>query len=367
MKPARPQDETPGILVERPGTFTTVQDLGRHGWQHLGIVPGGAMDAPALRLANALVGNAPNAAALELTLRGPSLLFEGDALIALVGASFKARVMLHGDVTPLPSNRPVLLVAGSRLVIDQATHGLRGYLAIAGGVAVDPVLGSRATYVPAGFGGIKGRALKSGDRLPLAAAAGELARGRFAHLSQRQECLVTGAALSSVSWRAPVASLPAGTVTTVRFTDGRHRSEFSAATLAAFEASTYRISPDSNRMGYRMQGAPLARKADRDVLSEPTCLGSVQVPADGLPIILMADHQTTGGYAKIAEVALMDIPRLAQLAPGAQVRFARCTIEESVAAGRAARALHVRLEQSIAWQFGPTGEATDKPQSESDD
>ena len=332
--------------------FTTVQDLGRFGWQHLGIVPGGAMDVPALRLANALVGNAPGAAALEITLRGPSLQFGLEVLVALAGAEFVAKVVAGAHTAPLPLNRPVLLPAGSRMVIEQATHGSRGYLAVAGGFAVASILGSRATYVPAGFGGLAGRALKSGDRLPLDPSASALAARRFATLANRRENFVARDTYSTVRWWVMTASLPDAAVTAVRYTDGHHRSLFTATTHATFGSTVYRIAPDSNRMGYRMQGATLARSIDRDVLSEPTCLGTVQVPADGLPIVLMADHQTTGGYAKIAEVALADIPRLAQLAPGAQVRFSRCTLKQAVAAERAARAALVRLEQSIGWQFG---------------
>lgn len=342
----------PAIVVERPGMFTTVQDLGRFGWQHLGIVPGGAMDAPALRLANALVGNESDAAALEVTLRGPSLLFESDALVALGGASFAARVTRGTQTSPLPLNRPVLMRAGSRLVIDHVTCGARGYLAVSGGFAVDPILGSRATYVPAGFGGIAGRALKIRDRLPLDEAVAALSAERFGMLSRQRGGIVERDAFASVRWWVTTASLSDTTVTTLRHTDGHHRALFSDAAHAAFASSVYRIAPESNRMGYRMQGATLPRKIDRDVLSEPTCLGTVQVPANGLPIVLMADHQTTGGYAKIAEVALADIPRLAQLAPGAQVRFSRCTLEEAVTAAREAHAALTRLEQSIGWQFG---------------
>ena len=342
------QDE---VAVERPGMFSTVQDLGRFGWQHLGIVPGGAMDVPALRLANALVGNTPGAAALEITLRGPVLCFDTDVLVALAGAAFSARVTWRGQSAPLSLNRPVLLAAGSRLVIDQASRGLRGYLAVAGGWHVEPVLGSRATYVPAGFGGLGGRSLKAGDRLPLAPAAAVLATERFARLAARREQLAVHGAFSSVRWWVPVASLPEGGICTIRCTDGRHRALFTTVAQANFESTVYRIAPDSNRMGYRMQGAALARKVLHDVLSEPTCLGSVQVPADGAPIVLMADHQTTGGYAKIAEVAHADIARLAQLAPGAQVRFSRCTLEEAVAAGKAAGAALAGIERSIAWQY----------------
>ncbi|MEO7762314.1 MAG: biotin-dependent carboxyltransferase family protein [Casimicrobiaceae bacterium] len=355
---AAARDAQPGVLVERPGMLTTVQDLGRFGWQHLGIVPSGAMDGSALRLANALVGNPPTAAALEITLRGPSLHFESEALVALAGADFGGKVIARGQTATLPLQRPVLFVAGSHLIIEQATRGARGYLAVAGGFALAPILGSRATYMPAGFGGFAGRALKAGDRLPLDPAAGTLAASRFAQLAERRDHVVVQGVCSTVRWWVPAQNLPDlpngpdAAVTTVRCTDGHHRALFTAAAHAIFESTVFRIAPDSNRMGYRMRGATLARKIDRDVLSEPTCLGTVQVPADGLPIVLMADHQTTGGYAKIAEVALADIPRLAQLVPGAQVRFSRCTLDEAVAAQHAAHGALVALEQSIGWQFG---------------
>lgn len=140
--------------------LTTVQDCGRHGWQHVGVVPSGAMDCASLQLANALVGNSLDLAGLEITLRGPTLLFQCDTLLALAGAQFGARLNMGGHELPCPLNRPVLLHAGDRLSIDQPRHGFRAYLAIAGGIDVAPTLGSRCTYLAAAMGGFEGRALK---------------------------------------------------------------------------------------------------------------------------------------------------------------------------------------------------------------
>ena len=330
------------VLVERPGMLTTVQDCGRHGWQHVGVVPSGAMDCESLQLANALVGNSLNLAGLEITLRGPTLLFQCDTLLALTGAQFDARLTVGGLELPCPLNRPVLLHAGDRLSIDQPRHGFRAYLAIAGGIDVAPTLGSRCTYLAASMGGIEGRALKKGDWLPLAGDAHALAHARYEQLTG--DAATTAAPLQSVRWSVAPRSLPRDEPTVVRCVDGHHRHFFTPEALAAFDAGSYRISPQSNRMGYRMLGARLERAQPGDILSEPTALGTVQVPADGLPIVLMADHQTTGGYAKIAEVATADIGRLAQLRPGQEVRFVRCTLADARAL---AQAEHQALQVAV--------------------
>ena len=323
--------------------LTTVQDCGRHGWQHVGVVPSGAMDGGSLQLANALVGNSLELAGLEITLRGPTLLFQCDTLLALAGAQFDARLTVDGQELPCPLNRPVLMHAGERLSIDQARHGFRAYLAIAGGIDVAPALGSRSTYLAAGMGGIEGRALKKGDLLPMATDAHVLAQARFDQLSG--DAATTAWPLQSVRWSVAPRSLPRNEPTVVRCVDGHHRQLFTPEALAAFEAGSYRISPQSNRMGYRMLGARLERAQAGDILSEPTALGTVQVPADGLPIVLMADHQTTGGYAKIAEVAAADIGRLAQLRPGQEVRFVRCALADARALAQLEhRVLHIAVQ-----------------------
>lgn len=332
------------VRVLRPGMHTTVQDLGRYGLQHLGVVPCGAMDAVAHRLANALVGNAATAATLECTVIGPELQFEDAALVALCGAEFEASVAGQA----LPQNRPVLLAAGARLRVGRTLQGARGYLAVAGGIRVPAVLGSHSTYVPAAFGGFEGRALRAGDALALDEAAPALAAARFARLKDAR----TAAEFSSTAWRVSTISLPRERTLTVRAMEGRHYGQFDAASRRAFFDQAWRVSQDSNRMGYRLAGPALTRRSAGDLLSEPTCFGTVQAPGDGSVIVLMADHQTTGGYPKIAEVASADVPMLSQLVPGGALRFARCSVGEARAALRGLHAMIADIIRGIEHQYG---------------
>lgn len=332
------------VRVLRPGLYTTVQDLGRYGLQHLGVVPGGAMDTVAHRLANALVGNDAEAATLECTIIGPELLFEHAALVALCGAAFEASI---GN-EDLPQNRPVLLQAGARLRVGAAVRGVRGYLAVAGGFAVPAVLGSRSTYVPAAYGGHQGRALRAGDALALEAEASALAEARFARLRNSR----SAAHFRSTSWRIDSLTLPPGDTVSVRAMEGRHYAQFEAGSKRAFFGDTWQVSKDSNRMGFRLSGPGLARRNAGELLSEPTCLGSVQAPADGSVIVLMADHQTTGGYPKIAEVAAADVPMLSQVAPGGALRFARCSVGDAREAQRRLHAKIATIVHGIELQYG---------------
>ncbi len=335
------------IRVARAGLLTTVQDLGRHGLQHLGIVPCGAMDLVAHRIANRLVGNPPQAATLECTVVGPELFFSRDTLVALYGAAFEARI----GRDPFPRNRPVLVSGGSVLSTGAAQRGARAYLAIAGGFATPMVLGSRSTYMPASFGGLGGRALKAGDILAGVADMRELSHERFGRLARKGKGEVSRPGLRTVRWTAPELTLPFGAAHTAHAMEGRHWGQFDAASREAYFAATWRVSPDSNRMGYRLAGPRLTRGKAVEILSEPTCLGTVQVPNDGTPIALMADHQTTGGYPKIAEIAAAEIPALAQLAPGGSVRFVKATLGEAEALRRAARERVREIEQALAWQL----------------
>jgi antagonist of KipI len=331
------------LRIIRPGLLTTVQDRGRYGMQHLGVVPCGPMDPVALELANGLVGNFAGEAALEVTVIGPEIAFETDTLIALCGATFEAKAAGK----PLAMDRPVFMPKGSILSTGRAVRGSRAYLAVAGGIGTPPVLGSRSTYMPARFGGFEGRALRAGDVLPLSQDAGNLA-------ARRHKKLLNGK--STLKWSVPALTAPEREPIVVHAMEGRHHAHFDAAAQRTFFEATWKVSPDSNRMGFRLAGPVLARanagQPAVEILSEPACLGTVQVPANGLPIALMADHQTTGGYPKIAEIAAADVPRLAQLAPGGTVQFARCTLEQ---AGELRRALRLRLEaalRSLAWMHG---------------
>ena len=327
------------LRILRPGLLTTVQDRGRYGLQHLGIVPCGPMDPVAFELANGAVGNFAGEAALEITLIGPEVAFEADALVALCGATFEAKAAGK----PLALDRPVLLPKGTLLNTGRAVRGSRAYLAVAGGIGTAPVLGSRSTYMPAKFGGWEGRALRAGDVLPLSKNAQDLAVRRFRKLLNGKR---------SVTWSAPALTSPEREPIVIHAMEGRHHARFDAAAQRAFFEATWKVSPDSNRMGFRLAGPVLARAEAVEILSEPACLGTVQVPANGLPIALMADRQTTGGYPKIAEIAAADVPRLAQLASGGTVQFARCTLEQ---AGELRRVLRQRMDaalRSLAWMHG---------------
>jgi antagonist of KipI len=320
------------IRVLRPGLLTTLQDNGRHGLQHVGLCPGGAMDPVALAIANALVGNEAGEAALEITVIGPELSFEEDTLVAVCGAEFKGA---------FPHNRPVLARGGTRFNVGRALRGARAYLAVAGGFAIEPVLGSRSTYLPGRFGGFEGRALKHGDELPLRDPD---ASARFARQKKTHD--------GTVKWSAPPHTLPDREPILVHVLEGQHFASFDSNAQRAFFDTVWKIAPESNRMGFRLAGPALVRSEQSEILSGPTTLGSIQVPANGTPIALMADHQTTGGYPRIAEIVSADVPRLAQLAPGGTVHFTRCDL------GMAAELRHHGKERldaalrGIAWSYG---------------
>jgi antagonist of KipI len=323
------------LRVLRPGLLMTVQDLGRHGHQHVGLCPGGAMDPISLMLANALVGNDAGAAALEITVLGPDLEFKRETLIALVGAEFE---------TGIPLNRPVLVERNSHISISRAARGARGYLAVAGGIAVPEVLGSRSTYLPGAFGGLEGRVLKRGDVLPLAENAEQLSRERYEQLKNKRA--------ASVRWSVPPFTVPDREPIVLHAIDGEHFADFDANMQRVFYETVWRVTPDSNRMGYRLAGPALARAKSDEILSGPTALGSVQVPANGVPIALMADHQTTGGYPRIAEIASADVPRLAQIAPGGTVHFARCGLDMAAELRNDMRNRLQTVLRGIAWEYG---------------
>lgn len=337
-----------GLRILRPGVLTTIQDLGRPGHQHLGVVPGGAADPIAHCIANALVGNRADCGTLEFALLGPDLTLACDALIALHGAHFAAEI----DGSALPGSRPVLLPAGTRLRLGRATRGCFGYLAVAGGLDVAPVLGSRSTYLAGEFGGWHGRTLARGAEVPLVAGAERLAAKRFSRLTGTH----AGRHWQTVRWLAPDLTLPAADDPVIHTLAGMHADWFDEVSRERFYGERWRIAADSNRMGLRLAGARLALAHPADILSQATCRGTVQVPPAGQPIVLMADHQTTGGYPRIAEVIAADVPQLAQLKPGATLRFARATLIEADAAREALCTRRDRLVDRILWEFGNAGD-----------
>lgn len=314
--------------VARAGLQTTVQDLGRYGLQRFGVPVSGAMDRLSLRVANRLVGNDDNDAALEITLVGPVLQFDSDTLIALCGGDLGALV----NDKPLPMNRPAWIARGSRLAFGQCVAGCRAYLALAAGVDVPEVLGSRSTYLRAGFGGFNGRALKAGDRIDAVAADQSYFRG----LRESKVFHVDGFAAPKWSVRVDAARLNLQPQT-IRFVAGRHWENLPSSTRNRFTGENFRVGAASDRMGYRLEGNDLGQHEYGDIASEAVTFGTIQLPPDGNPIVLMADRQTIGGYPRVGEVASVDLPMLAQLKPGDTLRF------ERIALGEAQQLFHTQM------------------------
>ena len=296
------------FLVVRPGLQTTIQDEGRWGWQSRGVSVAGAMDPYSFRVANALVGNNADAAALEMAFVGPELEFEAARMVAVAGAEFSlsvdGRAVQRGGAFPVS--------AGSRLRFGDRVGGVRAYLAIAGGIDVPEVLGSRSTHIGSRMGGLAGRALVAGDRVPL----GDPAKARKVRLEGQ---LVSRPRISAGAPR-------------VRILPDARIDRFADVSLQELQSMPYTIGRLSDRMGFRLEGRRLQHRHGADILSEITPLGSVQVPASGQPILLMADRQTSGGYARIATVISADIGVAGQLGPGDRIWFSACTPGEALAA-----------------------------------
>jgi antagonist of KipI len=296
------------IHVIKPGMLTTIQDRGRWGLQANGVPVAGPMDPCSHRLANALVGNDPAAATLEVTLVGPELEFDAERVVSVAGAEFE----LTMDGRSVPAHAPFLVAAGAQLRFGRRLRGARAYLAVEGGIDVPRTLGSRATHVISAMGGLDGRALVAGDQLPL----GESTR-------------TSGAAIGPP--RAPIAALPERQAR-IRVLAGPQQDYFTADALDVLQSAPYTISNTSDRMGFRLQGPRLAHSRGADIISDATPLGVLQVPASGQPILLMADRQTSGGYPKIATVISADISVAGQLGPGDAIVFAVCSPREALAA-----------------------------------
>jgi len=299
--------EARGLFVLEPGLLTTVQDLGRHGWASLGVPAAGALDEEALRLANRLVGNADGAAGLEITFVGPVLRAAGDLDVAVAGGAFG----------PAPG-KSFRVADGEVMSLAAAAAGAaRAVAAVGGGIDVPLVLGSRSTCVSGRFGGFQGRRLQRGDFLAVFPASAAAPAAASADLAQPGEGDVV-----------------------LRAFAGPDVAQFDAAAEAAFWNGSWRILPESNRMGLRLSGPSLGLVETASRTSEGTTRGTVQVTADGHPIVLLAERPTTGGYPKIAVVAAVDLDLLARTPPGRNVRFERISVTE---ARRLAEAREARL------------------------
>jgi antagonist of KipI len=320
------------IRVLAAGTLTTVQDGGRRGHAALGVGCAGAMDAVALRLANILVGNVDNAAALEMTLRGPRLRFDGDTLIAITGADIAA----HGNGEPLPAWRPVPVRAGSELAFGGMASGMRSYLAVAGGIDVATVLGSRSTDINSAIGG---RALVAGDVLAVAPSA----------TLHGEKCRATEMRSTEMNWSLdPRPWFEADAQNPIRVIAGTHFPQLDKASQRALFAGEFRIGADSNRVGYRLHGAALTLREPLELVSAGVVPGTVQLPPGGDPIVLMAEAPTCGGYPRIAQVIAVDLARLAQRRPGSAVRFAETSLDEAQQRYLERERVLARIAQNVA-------------------
>jgi len=313
------------ITVLKPGLLTTVMDLGRPGYQRHGVVVGGALDRFSARVVNTIVGNDETAALLEMAQLGPELTFAEPALVAWNGGGFEPRI----GKEPLPRDRAVRIGAGEVVTFGRAKTGLRAWLAVAGGIDVPFVLGSRSTYRRGGFGGLGGRALVAGDRLSLGAPS-ELARAR---LTQPDRA-------TAWSVRPETLGQPAA-ASTVRAMPRPNWERFTPDAQRVFFGTTWIATKDGDRMGVRLAGPTLPLVDGREMISEGVNEGVVQVPAGGEPIVLLASRQTVGGYPRIAAVAAVDLGRLAQLAPGRPLRFERIDVAR-------AHELHLARERNFS-------------------
>jgi biotin-dependent carboxylase-like uncharacterized protein len=310
------------ISVLQPGLLTTVQDQGRPGHRAFGMPVAGAADRWSFAVANLLAGNPPGAAALELTLLGGTFRFALGGYAALAGADMQATL----DGAPVAPWSAFPVAAGAVLALGAARAGVRAYLAVRGGVDVPPVLGSRSTYTRARVGGLSGRALAKGDLVPVGGGDGPEPGPR----------------------RLPAELTPShGGEVVLRAIPGPQEDRFHPHGLATLFSHPYRVTPQNDRMGFRLEGPPVRLLGAADIVTDALLPGAVQVPGNGQPIVMMVDCQTTGGYAKIATVIGPDLARLAQARSGESVRFARCTQEEAVEALRAEQRSLAAVEAQV--------------------
>lgn len=279
------------ISILKPAVQTTVQDLGRHGFRHLGVGGSGAMDRLSLMIGNYLVGNAEDAAGLELCMPPARIRLDANCVIALTGADCSARL----DNMPVGIGRRVVVEAGQTLDLSAARTGIRAYLCISGGIDVPLVMGSRSTDLQAGMGGLDGRLIRRGDLLRISPSA--------------------------ISYRPPAGVLLPQMASLIRVIAGPEFDRFEPQSRDLLFNESWKVTTQSNRMGYRLEGPALVRQDTEELKSHAVFPGVIQVPTGGAPIVLMADAQVTGGYPRIACVIAADLWRLAQISPGTSIRF----------------------------------------------
>lgn len=292
---------TPIFKVIKPGLQTTVQDLGRYKFREFGVSPSGAMDFYSLQMGNILVGNDLGEAGLEAPLIGPVLMALHDVSIAICGGNLSPKI----NEQEIPLWKSIVIKKGQILSFGELKEGARTYISIAGGIDVPFVLNSKSTYITGKFGGFEGRALKEGDIL-------------FGNPFTRRNRFLDTMLIPRYT-----------SLLTVRVIVGPHTGKFTPTGLKTFLNEEYTISSQSNRMGYQLTGPKIEHSSTADIISDAVPLGGVQVPASGQAIILMAEHQTTGGYSRIGTVISTDIPFLAQAQPGTSVRFKEISVQNA--------------------------------------
>ena len=293
-----------GIKIRNGGALTTIQDQGRYGAQEAGFSPSGVMDQKAFHIANALLGNKEDEAMLEATLLGPEIEFTEANCFVLTGADLGARL----DGAEVPGYQVLTAGKGSILKFGFAKEGVRGYIAFAGGLKVPRVMESKSTSLRYKLGGVEGRKLEAGDEIEFCKPIPMLR-----HLGRRK---VTPDSFLKKELE-------------IRVIPGLQKDYFTKEGIEAFFTTPYTILPESDRMGYRLEGSPVICKETVDIISDATVPGAIQIPASGKPIILMSDRQTTGGYAKLGAVITADLSLLAQAVPGSTILFKQVSVEEA--------------------------------------
>ncbi|WP_222536324.1 biotin-dependent carboxyltransferase family protein [Pedobacter polysacchareus] len=316
-----------GIKVIKAGMLTTIQDLGRIGYRKDGVIESGAMDKDALLMGNLLLGNEETEAGLECTLSGPTLLFENEALIAITGADLSAEI----DGAAVEMWRPILVAKGAVLSFGEALAGCRAYLTVQGGFDIPQVLGSYSTYLRAGFGGFEGRALKKGDQIAF-----------------KQDIPVLPERLNWSLSRGMYASLNPEVIRVIK---GPEFDLFQEKSIADLFIKAFTISNAADRMGYQLEGPLLQLKTNKEMLSSAVAFGTVQVTAEGSPVVLMADHQTTGGYPRILQVLSVDLGKLAQLRSGQVIQFEMLTLKQAQKLLTARTEEINQLKQSLTFKY----------------
>ncbi len=309
------------ITIIKPGLLSSIQDLGRYGYQKYGVITSGAMDPLAHRLANLLVGNKENKPTIEITLLGPVIQFEQDSLISICGGDFSPTI----NGTSIRTWRTVFVKKGSQLRFGKARSGCRAYLSVAGGFSIPTIMESKSTYLRAQIGGYQGRSLAAGDQIMFDPPS-KLSKRMILQLNKN----LTDKLFIEMDWTVTSDLIPnLHSEPSIRVMKGLQYQLFTKKSQEAFFTEPFTVTTQSDRMGYRLQGPHLELEQAKEMISEAVSFGTIQVPAEGNPIVLLADRQTTGGYPKIGQIATVDLSSIAQAKPGDMIHFSKITHEEA--------------------------------------